>query len=506
MQSREIMRRSGNGISKSIERLSTGLRINSGADDPAGLHLSRAGYANRMGRIQAALENLQLGINFMDLRYEGLVNSRDALMKLRDLAVRSANEAVLNDDQRADMQDEVTELLDAIDNNRNMLFQMDLGSNEGPKPLFDPGKIDVVWVMDQTGSMGAWIGAVAAAAPTMFSTLEAAKFTVRMGAVGFNSGAAGGPLNPAASPPGSPFGALTGAGAKQLQDTSAAFVADVNAIAAAVGGGTERGLDATMEAIYNTAIQGQLTAEPNAQRIFILLTDADSDDNGEFGANNGLNTTAAQRDAVVNTLNSWSIDYYVVNSITEAFGPYPGAGQDADYTDVATRAGGASMNLDPGNAWVSTITSNLSAYGGPWDMRFHFGPGSEDWFDYTLDTVVPATMGISGVNVTTATNAQSSISTIDDAVDFLSEAFRQTGYLRGMLDRIVANEENEYVNLAQVNSNIFDADVAREIVDYTRDSIVQNTAVATMAKSNASVENILSLIDTTLTQDFGIIK
>jgi flagellin len=511
-QSREFLRRSESSISKSIERLSTGLRINSGADDPSGLSLSRAGYANRMGRIQAAVENLQLGINFMDLRYEGLVNSREALMRIRDIAVRSANDAVITDDQRVGMQEEVDGLLEAIDHKRNIMFQMDLGSSEGPTPLFDPGQLDVVWVMDETGSMNWVMAAIEAAAPQMFATLQSKGFDLLMGAVGYGNGA--GVLGTTLPPPNN---ALTIWGDKLLKDYAGGlggtpgndgFVNDVHDIGTHTGFGVERGLDGTLEAIWGTGIKAQLDARPDAKRVVIMLTDADSDDFGVFGGapQTGLSVVAgaaAARDFVVSSLDSIGAAFYVVSTITEGGGPFPA---DADYTDVSSRvaAGGGSMALDLTNNWVTTISNTLQAYGGPWDMRFHFGPESEDWFEYTLDTVVPATMGISGLDVSTALTAQNSITRVDAAVDFLSGAFRQTGYLRGLLDRIITRQEDEYINLAQVNSNIMDADMAAEIVGYTKETLVQNAAVSIMANSNAAAGNMISLIESNLTEDFSI--
>jgi len=254
-----------------------------------------------------------------------------------------------------------------------------------------------------------------------------------------------------------------------------------------------------MEAIYNTGIDAQMNARPNAQRVFILLTDADSDDNGDVGKSVGLDTTAAQRDAVVNELNAWGIKFYTVNSVTEGF-PAGDFGQDQDYTDVSTRTGGSSMALDAGNAWVNTISNTLQAFGGPWDLRFQWGPDSSDYLTHTVNTIMPTTLGTNGVNVTTAGNAASSIDTIQSAMDFLGESLANTGSLRNMLQRQLETQLSEYTNMAAMTSNLLDADLAVEISNFARTSILQDAGVATLTH-NLQSTSLMSLIDSNLSTE-----
>ena len=495
---RTQLQRSSNDIATSMDRLATGLKITKSADDPSGQALSRAGFGHRMGNLQAAIENVEMGINFADLRFDGLMNTQDLMYRLRDLCVRGANDATLTSDDRDRLQIEVDGLLEALNGNRYISF------NDAAETLFDPGKLDVVWVIDQTGSMGAPIAAVALAAPDMYAKLKEKGFDLRMGAVGYYNG---GTVNPAAAPTASPYTTLSATGTRQLQSDSATFVADVNAIAGALGGtGQEPGLEASLEAIYATGIDAQLTAEPDAQRVFILLTDTDSDDNGDtgFGAeDNGFNTTVAQRDHVVDVMNSWNIDYYVVNSITEGGHPYPGFGQDQDFVDVATRAGGSAMNLDPANAWVDTISTQLEAYGGPWDMIIHEGPDMDEYEEYRLNTVVPTTLGISGLNMSTAGNALNSLSAMDDAFVLLDKAIVETGTMRAALQRTLDIRTEEYLQLANVNSRITDVDMAEEIATYAKTTLLQDTTISAMTHSNAQLESLSTLMGMVLNGSSG---
>lgn len=472
-----------------MERLSSGMRINRGADDPAGLAISEGMRAHTRG-IDQALENTQEAMVFLNARDRIMAEQQDIGMRLMELAVRAANEATLTTSDMQKLDDEAQALITQLD---TMGKSSSLRGSEGTKLVFNAGQLDVIWVIDQTGSMGAPIASVVAGAPNMYSQLAAKGFDLRMGAVGYGVGAVGN-LSVTA-PPGSPFNALTATGSKSLQGGSAGFVADVNAIAGALQGSRERGLDASLEAIYSTGIQAQLTARPDAQRVMILLTDADSDDFGEFGANNGINVGQAERDFVVSTMDSWGMSYYVVSTITEGAGGIPA---DADYTDIATRvaSGGGSMALDGPGAWVNTITSALEAFGGPYSLSFQIGADNvgDDKLELNFKTVTARTSGLSSVSLTSATAAQNSIDQVKAGIEFISEERAATGAYMHRMESVIDDLTAERNNTLAAKSNIADTDFAETASGMTKQQIIFNTAVAAGAQANATPSAVLNLI------------
>nr|AFK73935.1 flagellin protein FliC3 [Candidatus Magnetococcus massalia]CRH07694.1 Flagellin [Candidatus Magnetococcus massalia] len=114
-------------ISKSYERLSSGLRINSAADDAAGLAISTRMTAQIRGLNQAA-RNANDGVSLVQVAEGALAETEAALQRIRELAVQAANETYTSSD-RADLQAEVDQLLAEIDriasdtsfNNQNLL-------------------------------------------------------------------------------------------------------------------------------------------------------------------------------------------------------------------------------------------------------------------------------------------------------------------------------------------------------------------------------------------------
>jgi len=82
------------GLQTSLERLSSGLRINKGADDPSGLGIAK-GMEAQIGGIRTATQNCEDGISLIHTADGSLAETHDILMRMRDLAVRAANQATL---------------------------------------------------------------------------------------------------------------------------------------------------------------------------------------------------------------------------------------------------------------------------------------------------------------------------------------------------------------------------------------------------------------------------
>ncbi|MFN8121892.1 MAG: flagellin [Thermoleophilia bacterium] len=99
-------------MSRSMERLSSGLRINRAADDAAGLAVSEAMRSNIRGQ-QVASRNAQDGVSLVQVADGALGNVGDMLQRTRDLAVQASN-GTLTDSQRANLNAEVQQILTEI--------------------------------------------------------------------------------------------------------------------------------------------------------------------------------------------------------------------------------------------------------------------------------------------------------------------------------------------------------------------------------------------------------
>ena len=105
--------RSSAALSKSLERLSSGLKINRGADGPAGLVISEKQRAQIAG-LRQAIDNTEKGVSVVQTAEGALTEINNLLVKIRGLALDSANSGVNDDDALAANQAEITNALDTI--------------------------------------------------------------------------------------------------------------------------------------------------------------------------------------------------------------------------------------------------------------------------------------------------------------------------------------------------------------------------------------------------------
>ena len=102
-----------NDLSKSLERLSSGFRINRAADDAAGLAISE-GLRSQIGGLKVAVRNAQDGISVVQTAEGALTESHAILQRMRDLAVQASNSGSLNDDAKGNIQSEIAQLKDEL--------------------------------------------------------------------------------------------------------------------------------------------------------------------------------------------------------------------------------------------------------------------------------------------------------------------------------------------------------------------------------------------------------
>jgi len=122
------MRLTNVGLRTSLARLSSGLKINWASDDPSGLAIAK-GMEAQVGGIRMATQNAQDGISLIHTADGTLSETQDILLRMRDLAVRSANEATLttNDRNRLNaeffsLKSELTRKANAVTFNTKRLF------------------------------------------------------------------------------------------------------------------------------------------------------------------------------------------------------------------------------------------------------------------------------------------------------------------------------------------------------------------------------------------------
>ena len=113
LNARRVLGRSTSDLNKSLERLSSGLRINRAADDAAGLAIAE-GFNSQVRGSQVAQRNAQDGVSLVQTAEGALSETTNILQRIRELAVQASNGTQSNDNRNA-LNNEVVQLLGQID-------------------------------------------------------------------------------------------------------------------------------------------------------------------------------------------------------------------------------------------------------------------------------------------------------------------------------------------------------------------------------------------------------
>jgi len=162
-----------NDLSKSLEKLSSGLRINRAADDASGLTISE-GLKSQVGGLTVAARNAQDGISVVQTAEGGLTETHSILQRMRDLAVQAGNDSN-NEDSRKAITTEVGQL-------QEELQRISDSTNFNGIKLLD-GKAATSSTVDGTGKLTFQVGADGTAASTIDVDLTGADVSKVAGAV-----------------------------------------------------------------------------------------------------------------------------------------------------------------------------------------------------------------------------------------------------------------------------------------------------------------------------------
>lgn len=99
-----------------------------------------------------------------------------------------------------------------------------------------------------------------------------------------------------------------------------------------------------------------------------------------------------------------------------------------------------------------------------------------------------------GLKISTATNAQSAITTVQSSIEKLSTLRSKLGAVQNRLEHTVANLDNISENTQSAESRIRDTDMAEEMVQYSKNNILQQAGQSMLAQANQANQGVLSLL------------
>ncbi len=131
---------------------------------------------------------------------------------------------------------------------------------------------------------------------------------------------------------------------------------------------------------------------------------------------------------------------------------------------------------------------------GTFSGKFHIGANSGQSMDVSIASIKATDLGISGVDVTTQATAEQAITTINSAIETVSSERSKLGAVQNRLEHTIKNLDNAAENLQAAESRIRDVDMAKEMMEFTKQSILQQAATAMLAQANNLPQTVLKLL------------
>ena len=463
-------------LSTAIQRLSSGLRINSAKDDAAGLAISDR-FSSQIRGLNQAVRNANDGISLAQTAEGALKASSDILQRVRELAVQSANATNSASDRQA-LQSEVGQLIAELDRisqttefNGTRLLDGSFGTQQ-----FQVGANANQTIIAATANVRATAyGNNQVQAAGGVATLAAfGSNSTTAGSVAINGALGSATVTIAANSTAKANSDLinaqkssTGVSATARTDVSLAFSATGNysltlrsdnataqSITFAVSAtGTSDGLSAAVSAINDQSSKTGVTAALNAAGTAVVLTNATGNDIS-------VADTAVANSGNVSVIKLDSAGANVTGT----------ALLTADTTaETATAVG--YITLDSEKSFATDVTtSNVFADVG--------------------STLVK----VSELDVTTFAKASNALKTADSALAFISGARAKLGALQSRFETTIANLQVTSENLSASRSRIVDADFAQETANLSRAQILQQAGTAMVAQANQLPQGVLALL------------
>ena len=467
--------------STAMERLSSGVRINNAKDDAAGLAISTRMTANIRG-IAAAVRNANDGISLTQTAEGSLGEISDNLQRIRELAVQSANTGNNASDRNA-MNNEAKQLVAEIDRvasntTFNSIKLLD-GSFQNQSLQVGAGNSDndrLTISISRATSSALGVGSNSSYTTALAGSAVGATALANGGISinGFSVGAAQADGVSATTPAASgiavaaAINAISGqsgvtatVGATSVTGTTVTAAAMVTAISTGdvLVNGVDIGAIAAAASIQERG--GQVAAAINAKTSQTGVTATFSTTSGAVAL-----SAADGRNITVKTLAA-------ATAVTTGLGS-GAANTTTTYSAVSLSTASSAGITVGGNTAAGLTASGLAA-------------------GYTA-AAATAGAGVSSVDLTSATGAQAALSTLDAAINTVTDARASMGAYQNRLNASISNLETASLNLQASRSRIMDTDYAKESTNLAKSQIISQAATAMLAQANQSQQSVLALL------------
>lgn len=394
-------------LSKNLEKLSSGYKINRAGDDAAGLAISEKMRAQITG-LQAATKNVKDGVSLVKTAEGAMQEIHDMLNRMDYLANQSANGTYDNEVDRANLQKEVDSLRSEIDR------------------IADSANFNGIKLLD--GSMGATTGAPATY-PAVGTDLGGVMVTQTSGA--------------------------------SLRDGEEVAIADNQ--------------DGTISVTITNTTDGSATTTKLNLKDVIKLTSGDDAGKTLTDAGNDKLTKAANGVIDLSSVGLGRIEFTATAAVT-----------DADLKNIGAK-------LKDAITGAYTAPAAGAAGGG---LNLQIGDTADDFNKLTISVgdMHAKALGIGTLSIAKQDDAAAAIDKIKTAINTVSSTRGDLGAAQNRLEHTQNNLSVMTENIQDAESTIRDTDVADEMMAYTKNNILIQSAQAMLAQANQVPQGVLQLL------------
>ena len=448
-------------VSKSLEKLSSGYKINRAGDDASGLAISEKMKAQIKG-LETASANSQDGISLIQTAEGALTEVHDMLNRMVELCGKAANGTMDDVVDRPALQREVEALRSEID-------RIAKGTNFNGIKLLD-------------GSLGS------GSAPTVSDVTIA--------------GAAVTPTEQKAAAAVYEFD-LTG---KNTGDFSTAKIDDVSIT-------WDTDLDTTIKnfvAAYNGTADKDYVASADGDKIVLTAKSegavaTDPATSGITGVSNATEKTAGADAGMVLDLSGTpqAGDKITVNGKTYTYGAAKDEAKGefntiADLKDLLDKDGIVLDNTTPAQSVISFKPADDGAAKG---LTLQIGDTADEYNKMTVSIgdMSSKALGIDSIDISTIDGASEALALLRDstgggAINLVSATRANLGALQNRLEHTINNLDVASENMQSANSRIRDTDMAKQMMEYTKQNVLTQAAQAMLAQANQQPQSVLQLL------------
>ena len=453
---------------KSLAKLSSGLRINNAGDDAAGLAISEKMRSQIRGLDQAS-RNAKDGQSLLQVAEGALNETHSILQRMKELAVQSANDTNTAFD-RTEIQKEIEQLkteIDRISRDTEFNTMKLLNGTKGATATADSSSSIMLAVVGIGMKEGSYTINDKTGTPT-FGVVNASVTGVSCSNVTLTS--------------------VIGNAAGQIEFLSTTVDSNGDTINVGAKYGNYR-LDFSM----NTSGSYDLTLHgPDGRyQIKSFQTGADPVTFDQLGVIFHFDSTSAISDS----------GYYAFTLQTkdDANAPIlqlvrPAGEGNVNLTVSGYKGGFLNLGGLQFEATIGLTTQGVGVVLKDDSLVLHIGSNEGQTMKISVLDASSKALGINLVDLTTQRKSEVAITSIDTAINRVSSERSKMGSIMNRLDHTVKNLGVTSENLSASESRIRDVDMAKEIMEFTKNNILAQAAQAMLAQANAMPQGILQLL------------